>query len=195
MNGFILASASPRRQEILSRMGITFTVRPQDVDENFEGLPASEEAVRIAVKKVSACIDDGCGSACWILGADTFIDFDGELIGKPQNRSSAFAMLKRLSGRTHSVITGLALNIPGENEPNIATSWCRTDVTFSILENDEIEWYLDTDEWKGAAAAYRIQEKGAFFVNSITGSYSNVMGLPINTFYGMLRANNYNFRN
>ena len=198
MDQIILASGSPRRQDILRQMGIRFTVSPQDVDETFEGLSAGAEAMRLAEKKVRACIaafetESGAGSAdhAWILGADTFIEFEGGFLGKAADRDSAREMLQRLSGRTHEVLTGIALNVPGKG---VESTCCITEVRFSELADDEIEWYLDTEEWRGVAAAYRIQEKASVFIESITGSWSNVMGLPINTFYGMLRANKFNFR-
>ena len=196
MQKLILASNSPRRKEILTRLGLEFSVCPQDVDESFEGLSSEDEAMRLSEKKVRACIESGsCGkddiSKIWILGADTFIECEGSLIGKPADRMSARIMLEQLSGNTHTVITGLSLQVP---ETGILSTICRTDVTFAPITTEEISWYLDTEEWQGAAAAYRIQEKGAVFVDSISGSYSNVMGLPINTFYGMLRTNNFNFR-
>ena len=194
MDTIILASGSPRRQEILKQMGLEFTVSPQDVDESFAGMTAEQEAERLAADKVRSCICSS-GDDNWILGADTFIVHEGNFIGKPENRDEAREMLEAFSGRTHEVITGLALNVPGRNPGDrLLTTSCRTLVTFSPLSADEIEWYLDTGEWRGVAAAYRIQEKAAVFIESISGSWSNVMGLPINTFYGMLRANNFNFR-
>lgn len=187
MDTLILASASPRRQEILKQMGLVFTIQPQDVDETFKGLAADTEAIRLAKMKVSACLEPGK----WILGADTFIVYKNNFIGKPSVRADAYRMIKELSGNTHTVITGLALHIPSGK---IQTAACLTEVTFATMSSAEIEWYLDQNEWQGAAAAYRVQQKGAMFIESISGSYSNVMGLPINAFYGMLSTNNYNFR-
>ncbi|MDC7225625.1 MAG: Maf family protein [Spirochaetales bacterium] len=202
----ILASGSPRRQDILKQMGLRYTVEPQDVDESFAGMTAENEARRLAAKKVQTCIDNRWPVSGrenplgdWILGADTFIVYKGLFMGKPADRSDARRMLKLLADNTHTVITGLALNIacdiaPRDGKPLMTTAVCRTEVTFAPMSDDEIEWYLDTDEWRDVAAAYRIQEKAAMFISSIQGSWSNVMGLPINTFYGMLRANNFNFR-
>ena len=197
MDRIILASASPRRRDILRQMGIAFSLSPQDVDESFSGLPAAGEAVRIAVLKVEKCLGgsvmkpDTGDEKKWVLGADTFIELDGSYLGKPADREEASSMLRMLSGRTHKVITGLALHTPSGK---IETSHCVTGVSFSRMSNEEIEWYLEQDEWQGAAAAYRVQEKGAVFIERLDGSFSNVMGLPINTFYGMLIAANYNFR-
>ncbi|MBI9108119.1 MAG: septum formation protein Maf [Spirochaetales bacterium] len=192
MEKLILASASLRRQEILMQMGLEFDIRPQDVDETFTGLAPADEAVLLAKKKTAAFLaGKPSGAAKWVLGADTFIEIDGEYLGKPETREEAGEMLKRLSGLTHQVITGIALNVP---EKGIKTAACLTAVTFSPMSASEIDWYLDQNEWQGVAAAYRIQEKGALFISSINGSYSNVMGLPINTFYGMLISDKFNFR-
>lgn len=193
MNTLILASGSPRRLEILTQMGLEFEVRPQDVDETFTGRAPADEAMHLAEKKALSYLSaEPAGKAQWVLAADTFISFEEKLMGKAETRKNAAEMLQMLSGRTHQVVTGLALNVPAKG---IRTSHCITDVTFAEMSNDEIQWYLDTDEWIGAAAAYRIQEKGALFVESISGSYSNVMGLPINAFYGMLVTDKFNFRN
>ncbi len=188
----IIASASPRRHDILRQMGLKFEAKPQNVDETFTGRAPEDEAVHLAEKKALSCLEsEKEASMRWLIAADTFIAADNILLGKPNNRTEARRMLEILSGKTHRVITGLALGVPGKK---IQTACCTTEVKFSLISDAEIDWYLDTGEWKGAAAAYRIQEKGAVFVESISGSYSNVMGLPINTIYGMLRANNFNFR-
>lgn len=193
MEKIILASGSPRRRELLSRMGIPFIVKPQEVDETFNDSVPESEAVRLADKKVRACLAQG--ESGWILGADTFIFFNECLIGKPESADRAREMLRNLSGQTHRVYTGLALHVPEHGSPGqIVTEYCCTEVRFSLLDEEEIEQYIDCGEWRGAAGAYRIQESGEILVESISGSYSNVMGLPINTFYGMLKTNNYNFR-
>jgi septum formation protein len=192
METLILASASPRRVEILKQMGLDFEIHPQHVDETFTGRPPAEEAVYLAEKKALSFLSkDFEGETHWVLSADTFVILDNELLGKSENCAGARRMLQMLSGRTHQVITGLALNVP---QKGIKTASCLTDVTFSSMSDDEIDWYLNQNEWQGAAASYRIQEKGALFITSLTGSYSNVMGLPINTFYGMLMSENFNFR-
>ncbi len=191
MEKLILASASPRRIELLKQMGLTFTTAPQDADETFTGKSAAEEAVIIAARKVDSYIrSSSFSSEQWILGADTFVVLGDRFIGKPVNRAGAEEMLQSLQGQTHTVITGLALKAPSKE---IQTEICETEVTFSPMSEAEIDWYLDQNEWQGVAASYRIQEKGACFIASVKGSYSNVMGLPINTFYGMLIANNFNF--
>ena len=193
MDKIILASASPRRQQLLSQMGLPFDVRPQHIDETFTGLPPADEAMLIAKRKAEARLDEAPSDRDrWVLAADTFVVLGGDYLGKPADRSDAGKMLRMLAGNTHQVVTGLALNAPGRG---IITECCVTDVVFCSMSDSEVEWYLDQNEWEGVAASYRIQEKAACFISSVSGSYSNVMGLPINTFYGMLRAENFNFRN
>ena len=126
----------------------------------------------------------------WVLGVDTFIWHKNQFIGKPRDREEARGMLKIFSGSTHQVISGLALV---HKKNRWITDYACTMVTFRDLTDKEIDWYLDTEEWVGVAGAYRIQEKAACFINHLDGSFSNVMGLPIHTFYDMLRHCNYPF--
>ncbi len=186
----VLASASPRRRELLTQMGLAFTVIPSRADETLDhGRDPGELACEIAERKmadVAARVPEGV----WVLGADTFIVFRGRFMGKPRDRGEARLMLSSLSGNTHQVITGLALR---DGSSGVTTAYETTDVTFRPLSPAEIDWYLSTGEWEDVAAAYRIQERGACLVSSITGSPSNVVGLPIHRFYGMLRDTNYPF--
>ena len=129
--------------------------------------------------------------AAWVLGADTEVEVGGVLLGKPLTGTEARGMIARLSGVTHRVHTGIAL-IPGLDAASEALAVV-TSVTFSRLSEAEIDWYVSTGEWDGAAGAYRIQERGAFLVRSIEGSYSNVVGLPLEAFYGMLMSHHYYF--
>jgi septum formation protein len=121
------------------------------------------------------------------LGADTLVVVNGKFLGKPKNREEAKEFLSILSNRTHQVITGLALY----NKLEIHQDYEITEVRFNKLSNEEIKWYLDQNEWKNVAGAYRIQGKAAAFIESIRGSYSNVVGLPISKIYGMLKANKF----
>lgn len=190
MERLVLASASQRRREILLQMGLSFSVIPAEVDESFIiGADPRDESLRLAEKKARA-VALALPDKVYVLGADTFIVFKGKWIGKPANREEAGEMLKAFSGRTHRVVTGLAL-LCGKKPPLL--DYAVTDVTFRQLSEREIDWYLNTEEWAGVAGAYRIQEQGACFITSLTGSYSNVMGLPIHTFYGMLLNINFPF--
>ncbi len=188
MEKLVLASSSPRRSEILRQMGLSFTVIPAWTDEILDPtVDPPALAKNIAERKmadVAARVPEGL----WVLGADTFIVFSGSYLGKPRDREDAGRMLSLLSGNTHQVITGLALR---DGAGGVTTAHAVTDVTFRPLTPREIEWYLSTDEWRGVAAAYRIQERGACLVSSIKGSPSNVVGLPIHLFYGMLVHTQY----
>ena len=190
MPAIILASGSPRRIEILRNLGIPFTTSPQDIDESFAGSDPFEESQRLARKKLQALLFSLNGKPVWALAADTFIHFNGEFYGKPSDRGEAGRMLKAFSANEHSVVTGLAFCSPSLG---ITTEAAETRVTFAPLSPEEIDWYLDTGEWEDAAGAYRVQDRGAVLVDGINGSYSNVMGLPIRAFYGMLRQHNYPF--
>ncbi|MCK5674443.1 MAG: Maf-like protein, partial [Spirochaetales bacterium] len=121
-----------------------------------------------------------------ILGADTCINLDGKIIGKPNGRTEAEELLKSFSGRIHQVVTGLTLY--NGKTGFFVQEKSITDVIFAKLRTKEIEWYLGTMEWEGVAGGYRIQEKGSLLINSISGSWYNVMGLPIRVFYGMVAS-------
>ena len=187
MNELILASNSPRRREILSRFEIPFSVITSPLEEVFNGDPPAVQAVRLSREKIEALIKARPGlSSRLILGADTCIDLDGKIIGKPANPDEARSILQAFSGRTHLVVTALTLY---NGEKGIYTG--RTDtaqVKFTDLSEDFIDWYLSTDEWKGAAGGYRIQEKGTLLIDSIIGDFYTIMGLPIRLFYGMLAS-------
>ena len=139
----------------------------------------------------------------WILGADTIIELDGRIMGKPASADEARTMLSSLSAKEHRVLTGVSLlkasiENPASSKstlvidkPKFATECDVTLVRFSKLSNDEIEWYLRSCEWRDAAGSYKIQQKGACLVESIFGSYSNVVGLPIRRIYGMLLEQNF----
>ena len=183
-----LASASPRRAHILKQLGIPFKAVPQETEEIFNRKSAVHNARRIAKEKIYACRRNH-PDFHWIIGADTFIFFKGRMTGKPTDREEAFSMIRRFSGKSHKVITGVSV-YSGESQKTL-TGTASTSVLFRRLTENEINWYLDTGEWQGAAGGYRIQEKGAVLVRRINGSYSNVMGLPIQLIYGMLKELGY----
>ncbi|MBN2050095.1 MAG: septum formation protein Maf [Spirochaetales bacterium] len=188
METLYLASGSPRRKEILDNLGIPCIMLPQKVDETFQQNSPREEAVRLAAKKVNALLKTSKEPPPWVLGGDTFLLFQGSFIGKPSDRTEARQILRTLSGREHAVMTGLAFFSPSIG---VTTGVEETLVRFAPLSDREIDWYLDTEEWKGAAGAYRMQEKGGFLIQGIEGSPSNVVGLPIRLFYGMVRHHKY----
>jgi len=127
----------------------------------------------------------------WVLGADTVVEIDGVVLGKPSGGEEAERFLRLLSGRVHRVHTGLALHA-SRSQP-LEVEAVATEVRFRPLDDDEIRRSLESGEWAGAAGAYRIQERGAFLVQEIRGSWSNVVGLPLEAFYGMLRRTGYRF--
>jgi septum formation protein len=176
----ILASASPRRAELLAAAGFVFEVAPQEVDEAVRvGETPEAYVVRVAWEKVhSACRKSGSV----VLGADTAVVIDGEVLGKPRDDRDAADMLKRLSGRTHDVLTGVAVG--GDQ---LLSDVARTAVRFLPLTDEEIAWYVASGEPRDKAGAYAIQGLASRFVDHIEGSYSNVVGLPIALVCRLLR--------
>jgi septum formation protein len=193
MEPIILASSSLRRQEILKQLGFPITIMSPAIDESFS--PTDDPAAIVAdlslkkVQYVLSIITDRF--LPWVLGSDTIIYHEGRAIGKPETREEAHAILSSLSGKTHSVFTGLAL-YSGKTK-NTITIVNQTTVRFRKLEEDEMQWYLDSGEWQGVAAGYRIQGKASFFIDRIEGQYHSVVGLPISDFYGILRSAGYAF--
>ena len=191
METIILASGSPRRQELLNRVRIPFKAFPPNIDESFGGIRSVGERVkRIALRKIETVVEMfKQESPRWLLGVDTLVEIEGEAIHKPAGVEEAELILKRLSGKIHRVYTGIGL-LPAKGEAVDLRGVC-TEVKFAKLSPEEIELYLESGEWSGVTGAYRIQERGAFFIEWIRGSYSNVVGLPLETFYGILKSNNY----
>lgn len=191
METILLASASPRRKELLRRIGIPFRSRDPRVDE-LADLPAAltDQVLALAERKVRAVLP-ARGSLRWVLGCDTLVEVDGLALGKASSIREARGFLQRLSGREHRVHSGLALYSAATDRIDVGLATTR--VRFRDMAAEEIDWYLGTGEWQGAAGGYRVQERAAFFVTSLQGSHSNVVGLPLETFYGMLRAGGYRF--
>ena len=192
MEQVVLASASPRRREILRQMGVPFIICPADIDETFpekcsDFLPV---CVSLAKKKIEAVLGRGKVAGCrWYLGADTVVVKGRRVYGKPRDRDEAGRMLADLAGGRHRVVTGVALF--DRRRGRFDEAGDAAEVVFAPMSEAEIEWYLDTGEWQGAAGGYRIQEKAACFIESIRGSFSTVMGLPIRPIYGILRRNDF----
>lgn len=170
----ILASNSPRRKELLTQLGVTFRVVPADIDECVAGNETPEDYVlRMAMEKAQSVAARENG-AC-VLGADTTVVLDDDILGKPAGHSDALATLARLSGRSHQVMTGICLATPAGSHGDVVT----TQVTFITLDLPTCEAYLATDEPWDKAGAYGIQGLAGAFVQGIEGSYSNVVGLPL----------------
>lgn len=173
----VLASKSPRRSEILKNAGIDFTVRVADADETIpEGTPPEEAVVFLATRKAMAVerAEDET-----VLGADTVVVLDNKILGKPKDKNEAFNMIKSLSGRVHSVFTGVCIVEKGRS----ITFAEETEVEFLPLTDNEINAYIDTSEPYDKAGAYGIQGIASKFVRRINGDYFNVVGLPISAIY------------
>jgi septum formation protein len=169
----ILASASPRRAELLRAAGIDFDVMPANADETLHPHESPEAYVtRVADAKARAVLPLAAGRA--ILAADTVVVVDGTILGKPVDRADAARMLRMVSGRSHDVITGVIV-ICGATTTRLA----RTSVEFAALSDEDIEWYVATGEPADKAGAYAIQGYASRFITRIAGSYSNVVGLPV----------------
>ena len=172
----ILASASPRRRELLTQLGLDFEVMPSDVPEQpLKSETASEFAARIAREKAMHVAAQRFQQ--WVLAADTVVVVDGEILGKPRDRDDARRMLRLLSGRTHRVLTAVTLLAPGGASADEVV--IETSVRFRPVRAQEIEAYLDTDEPFDKAGAYAVQGRAAGFVEAVEGSYTNVVGLPL----------------
>lgn len=173
MADFILASASPRRKEILSNAGFTFQIIPSDADENTEETLSPEETVKELAKRKAQYISQKYPDAV-IFGCDTVVAVDGKILGKPENDSDAFGMLKMLSGKTHKVSTGVCVM----NAEKCICFSDTTEVTFYDLSDETIKSYIATGECSDKAGAYGIQGYGSVLVKEIKGDYFSVMGLP-----------------
>lgn len=176
MTRVVLASASPRRLELLKQIGVKdIVVRPADVDESaFAGLDPEtmvRELARAKARAVMGLFDSGTV----VIGSDTAVTVDGETLGKPADAVDAGRMLRRLSGRTHSVLTGLCVAGDGREE----VCCCRAEVRFRELREEEIERYIETKEPFDKAGAYGIQGRAAAFVKSVNGDYYSIVGLPL----------------
>lgn len=177
MEPIILASASPRRRELLTQIGIPFEVRPSEIDESKVALEghAWQKAEKLACIK-ALDIAEKAGSGL-ILGADTIVVVDDCIFGKPKDENDAFKMLSKLKGREHFVITGIA--VADSCNAEVKTSHEITKVVFSDLGEDEIKAYINSGEPFGKAGAYAIQGIGSLLVEKIEGCYFNVVGLPL----------------
>ena len=175
-NKIILASQSPRRRYLLERAGLRFTVIPSEFDEASVSASTPDDYVRSLAEEKARDIGRRHPDA-WVIGADTVVVVEGRMLGKPASTPEARDMLRRLSGRTHQVLTGYC--ICRMSDERLFADTVRTDVIFKTLSNDEIEWYIQTGEPFDKAGAYAIQGIGTFLVKRINGSYTNVVGLPV----------------
>jgi len=176
----LLASASPRRAELLRMLGLTFTTVPASIDETpRRGEPPEEVARRLARDKALAVARPS--RPALIVAADTLVVIAGEILGKPRDDDESRLFLGRLAGRTHEVITAVALRACPEESVGCEHAVSR--VTMAPLTPAEIDWYARTGEGRDKAGAYALQGIGALFVTSVEGSYTNVIGLPLDRLY------------
>lgn len=170
-----LASSSPRRHEILTAMGLSFTAAGVDIDETrYDGEPVADMVVRLAIAKAAAARENVAQSLP-ILGADTAVSIDDQVLGKPGSQDEAVRMLASLSGRTHTVLTAVALDYAGV----VRTTTSLTEVRFREISADEAQSYWQSGEPLDKAGAYAVQGIAGIFVEELSGSYSGVVGLPV----------------
>lgn len=172
----ILASASPQRRQLLSLLFPRFEIRPTETDETLRNRNPKRETARLSRLKATAAAEAAGGSPeILIIAADTLVAARGRLLGKPASREQAAEMLDLLAGRPHRVVTGFTLQCGDKR----ITQTVSTRIFMTALTSEWKERYLDTNEWKGAAGGYRIQNSGEWLFKKMNGSYSNVVGLPM----------------
>ncbi len=185
-----LASGSPRRRELLAQLGLSFELIVTDIDESSEpGEPAETYVSRMACEKARVALGRVTGRIAPVLGADTSVVVDQQILGKPADRDAAVEMLRHLSGRSHEVLTAVAV-LDADHE---AVAVSRTVVTFRSLSDAEIDGYWATGEPCDKAGGYAIQGLGAVFIEDIHGSYTGVMGLPLFETARLLNGFGYRF--
>jgi nucleoside triphosphate pyrophosphatase len=177
----ILASQSPRRRELLHQAGIAFVVRPANVDETIRAGESPDAYVKRVAQEKATAVE--ASAADIVLGADTVVVIDGQILGKPRDPADALRMLETLSGREHTVLTGICLRRATEKVLDVA----ETRVWFLSLTGRELQEYVATAEPMDKAGAYAIQGLASKFVRRIEGSYTNVVGLPVELVHQYLR--------
>lgn len=188
----ILASASPRRKEILGQIGMTFEVRKSNASEESNITEPSALVLALSASKAKAVYEELSlqeKQDSLVIGADTVVALEGEIMGKPRDEEDAVRMLSLLQGRTHQVYTGVALvyQNEGEKEPVIHSFFEKTEVAMYPMTGEEIRAYVATGEPRDKAGAYGIQGKCAAYIRGISGDYNNVVGLPAGRLYQELK--------
>ena len=173
---FILASASPRREELLRSVGLKFKILPAHVNEDYINGETPRQHVRRLSQDKARALAIKYPDA-WVLGADTIVVIDNLILGKPKNKTQARQMLERLSGREHKVFTGFTLTCMASKITK--TTVIQSAVKFKPISTEEMDWYISCDEPYDKAGGYAVQGKGAYFIKAIRGSYTNVIGLPL----------------
>ncbi|MFW9821289.1 MAG: Maf family protein [Candidatus Thorarchaeota archaeon] len=191
MKKIILASSSNDRKELFDRIGIVFEVIPSEIDENqlkskiSDPIKLVKELAKAKVLHVKDLLLKKNSQAI-IIAADTVVELDGNIIGKADNPDEAFEIIKSLCAESHNLITGFAITEVGKQK--IIVDYDITSVDFLNLSDEEIENYIRTNEWKGRAGAYSINDKASLFISKINGSSSNVIGIPMHRIYEILKT-------
>ena len=181
----ILASASPRRRELLESLGLTLTIEPVDIDESTrEGEPVRDYAVRLAGEKCDAAVARLGAPTLAVLAADTVVSIGPEILGKPEDEAHAGSMLGRLAGRRHEVLTAFRIRVGDRMVERLVSTF----VTMRSLDGKEVAAYVASGEWRGKAGGYAIQGIAGSFVTDLKGSFTNVVGLPVAEVIADLRA-------
>ncbi len=176
----MLASRSPQRRELLARLGVPFEVRVSDASELEQGDDPAAVAVENALRKARAAHGEGVAEA--VIGSDTIVVLDGAIYGKPPDEAAARATMSALGGRTHEVISGLAVLLCDGGLPQVRTAVARTRVTFRALDDELLDWYVASGEWRDRSGGYAIQgATGARLALKVDGDEENVVGLPLGT--------------
>lgn len=182
MKKIILASQSPRRKELLEKCGYPFEIDVADIDESITNTKDLNEEIRqLSIRKAKAVLSRH--EDCIVIGSDTIVVIDHEVLGKPHTKEEAKEMLEKLSGKTHQVITGIAIISNQRTYSNTNTSY----VTFEVLSKEEIDKYVDTNEPMDKAGAYAIQGIASRYIKSINGDYYSIMGFPVSMVYEELK--------
>ncbi len=186
MQNLILASSSPRRKELLENLRLTFTISSSEVDESFDPALSPEDVVMdLAERKAQVIFKENPDS--YVIGSDTIVVADGQVLGKPVDNAEARGMLKKLSGNKHEVFTGVSILSPN----GTARFYERTEVWFWELTDEEIDSYVQSGEPLDKAGAYGIQQLGSMLVKKINGDYFAVVGLPVSSTYRELKRLGY----
>jgi septum formation protein len=177
----VLASGSPQRKALLERLGVPFTIRVTNAQEIEQGPDPGQVAIENALRKALAARRARAREV--VLGCDTIVVLDGLIYGKPPDADAARRTLAALGGRTHEVLSGVALLLPGEggSEGERRTALARTRVTFRAIDEQLLEWYVGTEEWRGRSGGYAIQGAGSKLALRLDGDVDNVVGLPLAT--------------
>jgi septum formation protein len=186
----VLASQSPRRHSLLTDLGVPFTVAVSEATEVMSGRPVAALAQANALAKVrGARMHEGVGAGAFVLGTDTLVSLGRKVMGKPASAEEAREMLATLSGRSHRVVSGMALARLGrdsvEQAAQLRVASASTEVAFARLDEGQIAAYVESGEWRGKAGGYAVQGRAALFVRGLRGEYSNVVGLPLHLMYGL----------